>query len=266
MTFVGCVGFVGLQNIFAEEDRMPIRRYSLCGARLATYRAATQELLRAGLIANIPEELETSRALDIIIAPRYENILWQLPNGSTCCAILARLLGRRGDFILNDFAISSEWDPDFIPLCAKEKSSYRLPCAFDFSWDEVLNHRFEDGLRFHRRGDVAEGLLLAVGYKPIPDKYRNRMLVTLNVTLTDQFGDPHCARAEALLERSVRRVDHTAQPKEFGGLYGTGWCEPEARVDQANASTLKSPTKNGAGETPSRMKNLAVGRKHLDAG
>ncbi|MBZ5574349.1 MAG: hypothetical protein LAO09_21025 [Acidobacteriia bacterium] len=73
-------------------------------------------------------------------------------------------------------------------------------------------------------------------------------------------------RAEALLERSVRRVDLTAQPKEFGGLYGTGLCEPEARVDQAIASTLKSPTKNGAGETPSRMKEVAVGREHLDAG
>ena len=247
---------------------MPARKARLSRMEGARYRAALQELQGAGLEVTIPEELlENSDALDIVLAPRHENFLWELPNGCTCCAIFARLLGRRGGLILEDFVIASEWGSDLIPLSAKEKSPYRVPDGFSFSWDEVLNHRFENGLRFRRRGYLAQGWLLAVSYKPIFGKYPDRMPVTLSVIFTDQFGDPHCARAEAILERSAPRVDFTKRPKEFSGLFGPGSREPETRVYQTIANTLESPTKPDQGcvdETPSWVKELAVERKQSD--
>lgn len=226
---------------------MPVRKARLSRAEGARHLAALQELQAAGREVTIPEEsLENSDALDIVLAPRHENILRELPNGRTCYAIFARQLSRRGGLILESFEIASEWDSDLIiPLRAEEKKPYRFARAFDFPWHEVLNHRIENGLRFHHRGDLAEGWLLAIGYRPIPDKYRNWMAVTLDITFTDQFGDSHCARAEASLERSARRVDLTARPKEFRGLYGQPSREREARVYQTIGNTLKSPTKPG---------------------
>ena len=179
---------------------MPVSISTLGPEKRATYRDAVRELLRAGLIPSIPKELEPSPIMDIMTAPAHENILWQLPNGRTCCAIYTRLVSLRGGVILKDFAISSDWVADFTPLSAEGRKSYRLRHGFDFSFGEVLNHRIEGGLRFHRRGDLAEGWLLAEG-GTIPSQYPNRITAPLNVTLIDQFGDSHCARAEALVER-----------------------------------------------------------------
>lgn len=36
---------------------------------------------------------------------------------------------------------------------------YRVEAAFEFAGEEVLNHRIENGLRFHHCGGVAKGWL-----------------------------------------------------------------------------------------------------------
>ena len=114
----------------------------------------------------------------------------------------SRLVSRRGGVILGDFIISSDWVADFAPLSTEGRKSYRLRHGFNFSFGEVLNHRIEGGLRFHRRGDLAGGWLLAEG-GTIPSQYPNRITAPVNVTLIDQFGDSHCARAAALVERML---------------------------------------------------------------
>ncbi len=221
---------------------MPIRRSRPSRADLA----AAQELQRAGLIPRIPAEwLETSSALNIQIAPPYANVVCQLPNGSTFYAILARLLSRRGGSILEDFDIASARDSDLRPLYTEENEPYRFGRAFDFPWDEVLNHRIEKGLRFHRRGDLAEGWLLAVGHRPIPGKYPDRMAVALDTAFTDQFGDHQYARAEAFVERSARREELSSQPRKSPGLFEPLVSEARVGIYEKRAGTVTGPAEVG---------------------
>jgi hypothetical protein len=53
---------------------------------------------------------------------------------------------------------------------------------------EVLNSRIEKNLVL-RRGEIAEGWLLATGIAPIPAQYSNSAVVPLQLTFWDQFGD-----------------------------------------------------------------------------
>jgi len=67
----------------------------------------------------------------------------------------------------------------------------------------VLNRRLETGIHLRRRGDVAEGWVVARGYKPIPELYLDRTIEELTLTFTDQFGKVYPERASAILERSA---------------------------------------------------------------
>jgi LPS sulfotransferase NodH len=66
-------------------------------------------------------------------------------------------------------------------------------------------------MHFRRRGDVAEGWLVASGIKPIPDNYPNRAVMELTLSFTDQFGQPHAAQGQAILERSAQRKEKWMQ-------------------------------------------------------
>jgi hypothetical protein len=85
-----------------------------------------------------------------------------------------------------------------------------------------------------------------------------------------QLQEPR-RRAKPVDDRMLRNqeVNLPVRPADFLGLYGPASRQGGARVHKTIADTVKNPTKPDQGrvdETPSRMKNLAVGRKHLDAG
>jgi hypothetical protein len=183
---------------------MPVKRTRLVRALQTMYLSRAKELQAAGLDCEIPDEWqENSRSLDIIVAPPGYNILCELPTGVTAYAILMRLVALRSNLILENFGIASEWDSESITLCGNARGLYRVGAAFEFTEDEALNHRFENGLHFHHRGDVAEGWLCASGLRPIPEKYPHRMTTELRITFTDQFGRDHSAQAKATLERTA---------------------------------------------------------------
>jgi hypothetical protein len=264
VTFVDFVVVVAFK--FLKEIYMPVRKARLSRAEGARYLTDLKQLQAAELEVTILEESrENSDAIDIDLAPPNLNFLRELRCGRTRCAILARLLGRVGGLTLEDFEIASEWDPEWIiPSCEEEQ----LCRWFDLRRDKILNYRIEDGLRFHHPGDVAKGYLLAVSQRPIADKCPDGMVATLDITFTDQYGHSHCVQTEASLQRSAHRVDYTAGPIGTG-LYGPGSRQREVRVHQTIADTVKNPTKPNPGrvdETPSRVKNVVVGRKDFDAG
>jgi hypothetical protein len=183
---------------------MPVKRTRLVRAQQATYLSRAKELQAAGLDCEIPDEWqENSSSLDIIVAPPEYNMLCELPTGVTAYAILMRLVALRSNLILENFGIASEWDSESITLCGNARGLYRVGAAFEFTEDEALNYLIEDGLHFRRRGDVAEGWLLASGHRPIPEKYRDRVTTELRITFTDQFGHDHSGQAKATLERSA---------------------------------------------------------------
>ena len=71
------------------------------------------------------------------------------------------------------------------PLCPNDRGLYRVGQAIDFTEEEeVLNRWIENRLCFHRRGDVANGWLVASGLNEIPGIYRDGMITKLNLTFT----------------------------------------------------------------------------------
>ena len=173
------------------------------------YLERMQDLRAAGLDCGVPDELqEESRVLDISVALPGGNVLCELHSGVTACTMRVKLVARCSlNLILEDFRIASWWDPELIAVCRDHKGLFRVGAACEFNEHEALNSRIENGLRFCRRGDVAEGWVVAQSLRPIPDKCPNRVLAELSLTFTDQFGHDHPAQGEAILERSTWLID-----------------------------------------------------------
>jgi hypothetical protein len=226
---------------------MPGKKTRLVWAQQAMYLAQAKELQAAGLDFEIPDEWqENSSNLDIIVFPPEYNILCELPNRVTRYAILMRVVALRSNLILEDFEIASEWDSESIALCGNARGLYRVGHAFQFTEEEALNCRIESGLHFRRRGDVAQGWLLASGLRPIPKKYPDRMITELRITFTDQFEHDYSVQAKASLQRrtclrdSDPRVLKSQRP--FEGVHP----ENEIRFRGSDSSTLKrQPDVNG---------------------
>jgi hypothetical protein len=199
---------------------MPIRKLSLNRAELPRYLSVAQQLYAAGCDIEIPAEWQKdSSALDIHLAAPEENIVRQLPTGGVGYAVWARLIAQRSGLILQTFGLAAAWDPDLIPLSPGKEDLYFLKSGFNFARYEVLNHRIEKLLRFHHRGYLAEGWLLATGLKPIPELYPDHMSVRVEVSFTDQFGVDHVSPAYAFMERSAHYKAPTLRKENSAGLY-----------------------------------------------
>lgn len=184
---------------------MPIKKPQLGRSEQSKYLEHTQELQAAGLQCEIPSEWEeNSRSLDIFVGPPQANILSELSTGITGCAIWVDILALTGNLILKRFSIASEWSSEWIAVCRNAGGWYGVGAALDFIECDTLNERIENGLHFRRKGDCADGWVLASSNQRIPDKYQQSMIAELCLTFTDQFGHDHCAQAKAVLERSAR--------------------------------------------------------------
>jgi hypothetical protein len=210
----------------------------LSRAEQERYRSDAQQLCAFGLDVEIPEELqEDSRALDIHIAPPHENIIRQLPSGAVAYAIWVWIVALRAGVILRAFRLASALDQELLALYANGKSLYYFHRGFDFSEEEVLNHRIEGSLCFHHRGDLVEGWLLATGLKPIPEAYPDRMSVGVDVIFTDQLGHDHIAQAYAFTERSARYKAPTLQREKSLGLSVPSTSGVSASIGENKVST-----------------------------
>ena len=199
---------------------MPIKKTRLTREERASFLLRAQELQAAGLECQIPNEMqENFHDLDIFVAPREGNILCELPSGVTAYAIWVRLTALRNNLRLENCRIMSDWDPESIALCQNQKGVYRIGQAVHLTQEETINQRIENGLKFHHRGDVAEGWLIASGLRPIPDMYRDWMITKLSLTFTDQFGRDYTEQAQANLQRSGTSKDSRLRVRSsLGGI------------------------------------------------
>ncbi len=141
-------------------------------------------------------------------------------------AIPVRLVAERPDTLIG-CQIRTEWDihillrsfDDYLPFC-------RLG-SLDYPRAEVLNHRIENGLRFDRRGDWIEGMILANGLRPIPEKYLNGAIVPFQLTFEDVFGEEIIVTAKL----SVARTGKQRPAEQRGtGLYGPSRSSESRRL------------------------------------
>ena len=228
---------------------MPIKKARLSREEQARHLVRVEELRAAGLDCELPNELQENNFhdLDIFVAPFEGNILCEVSLGVTAYAIWVELIALRSNLRLENCRIVSLWESESIVLCQSQRGLYRVGSGCLFTEAEALNQRIENGLRFHHRGDVAEGWLVASGHKPIPDKYRDCMITTLSLTFTDQFGHDHSAHAEAMLQRSAGLRNSDSRMRKSPGLFETGNPQKEIWSHEPAQSVLRTQSEGREG-------------------
>lgn len=203
---------------------MPTRKTHLNKSEQAKYLLTLRQLQASGI--EIPDGLlEDSRALDITVARGPASWVFDSSRG-TFYAIGVRLVAERPNTLL-DCRVRTNWDNHIVLRSFDEE---RLVCKLgplSYSRAEVLNQRFENGLRFDRRGDWVEGMILANGVRPIPEKYLDGAIVPFQLTFEDVFGEEIIETAKL----SVARTGKERPAEQRGtGLYGPSRSSESRRL------------------------------------
>ena len=181
---------------------MPIRKPRLSRTEEEEYHRCLQEMQAEGIAVDIPKQTaEHASALDIMVVGGLATLIFNLRDGRAGYAIWLRLVARKSGLIVSECEISTKFDDQIVlesfdqrfPLCTLGQCRY--PRA------EVLNDLFP--LRFHRRGYMFEGVILATGLEPIPKKYLQGMTLPVKLAFGDQFGGEFNAETELYVDRST---------------------------------------------------------------
>ena len=117
-----------------------------------------------------------------------------------------------------------------------------------FPRKQILNERLEDGLRFHRRGQVVEGWLLWTGSVPLPPNPRDGAFTACQLTFWDSLE--WRIQAEAWLS-----FFRTTKGKRVGVQQENGLYAPDKRPDDATSVEVEQndlgPV-NGEGQVEKR--------------
>ena len=148
--------------------------------------------------------------------PEFHNII--INPGRIMVIIGVRLLAARPGIMVCDCAYTLPWEGSELFLWnAAERSTYRLTNGLEFSRDEVLNHRVEEGMPL-RRGLPVEGVLVATGFAPLPEQYGHGMPVDVAISFIDQFDNAFPLEVELRVNRRIGGIQKVARPSEHRGL------------------------------------------------
>lgn len=236
---------------------MPIRKPRLTRAEEAEYRVYLKQLQAEGIDVEIPEERqEARRDLQIDVGAPWENTVSEVRGGGIgYYAIYVRLIALRSGLILPETEISNAWDPQIqIESLTGENPPYDFG-GLCFPRDQVLNERILNGLRFHARGDMVEGWILASGSAPIPECPEGAPAPFL-LQFFDQFGHEFGEEGYVSVLRSTRREGATKQesaskqesapePRQ-SVLYAGGAPEPRVVFRGPGESDSQAMSRSGA--------------------
>ena len=215
---------------------MPIKKLRLSRADEARHFTALRELQATGLALEISAELlEDSSAVDIMVAGGPASSVFVSSSG-IFYSTLVRLVATRPCTLL-DCRIGTDWDDHIVLSSFDDERPYYKLGPLRYSQGEVLNQRIENGLRFHRRGDMFEGMILANGLRPIPGEYFDRALVPFQITFEDQFGEESTAAARLSLARTAKQRPAIQRGT---GLYGMSSAS-RAKVSVVSEDTRRHP-------------------------
>jgi len=200
---------------------MPRTRWTLNRTEKDEYVARAKWLAAAGAAIEISETaLSQPTALRISqYGPEFHNIIINLHPGRIMVIIGVRLLAARPGIMVCDCAYTLPWEGSELFLWnAAERSTYRLTNGLEFSRDEVLNHRVEEGMPL-RRGLPVEGVLVATGFAPLPEQYGHGMPVDVAISFIDQFDNAFPFEVELRVNRRIGAAQKVARPSEHRGLF-----------------------------------------------
>ena len=160
--------------------------------------------------------------------------------------------------VIREFCLNLPWqDPNLLFLSdtadrGARPHLYVLPgTKIEYPRELVLNHRVSSkgGLR---RGETMEGLLLAVGFTPIPDRFHHGDSVGSTVSVVDQFGYEHSSEIVLWIDRSAKIGRHRSKaiPSQVRSRSGTRlplWPDDDALPSVGSGSRPSGiPAANGA--------------------
>jgi hypothetical protein len=184
---------------------MPIRKLHLSRLEQEEHLFCLQQLQAEGHDVEIAEKERPKKVdtLDIEVSPPLENMVFDVRNGRVVYyAVRLRMVAKRSGVVLTSCEIVTDWDDQILLLNIDEGNPLCKLGWFDVERTVVLNSRLENHLRFHDRGEMVEGWILASGLEPIPQQYRNNAIVPCQLTFRDQFHDEIEVRAYLSVLRS----------------------------------------------------------------
>jgi hypothetical protein len=195
-------------------EKMPTRKPHLNKAEQAKYLLTLRQLQASGI--EIPNGLlEDSRALDITVGQGPATSVFDSSRG-IFYAPWVRLVAEQPCTLLG-CRMRTDWDENIVLRSFDEERRVCRLGPLSFAREEVLNQRIENGLRFERRGDWFEGMILANGLRPIPEKYLDGASAPFQLIFEDVYGDEIIETARLFVVRTHRE----RLPEQRGtGLYG----------------------------------------------
>jgi hypothetical protein len=221
------------------EETMPVRMHRLSQRKEEEEGRCLQEMQAEGIdVDNLDQLPRRVPALDILVVGGPATLIFNLPSGLAGYAIWLRLVARKSGLIFPEYEITTKFDNQIVP----ESFPRRFPlcklgqCHYPIA--EVLNDRFP--LKFHRRGHMIEGVILATGLEPIPRQYLQGMIVPFTMAFQDQFGNEISAEAKLSVDRSTK--SRPRLPSAIGGLYDAeevpATSEPAGRQPKLECSAV----------------------------
>ena len=260
--------FLVFLQLFLEET-VPIRRPRLSRREEAEYRRCLQEMQAEGIDVDIPDPPEHVPALDISVVGGLATLIFNLPSGLAGYAICLRLVAGKSGLILPDEPrTTTKFDDQIVP----ESFDQRFPlCKLgqcEYPTAEVLNDRFP--LKFHRPGDLIEGVILATGLEPIPKEYLQGMTVPLKLTFEDQFGNEISAEAELSVDRSTKPRKRLVGPiSSLDGPEGISATSELGVGQNLNVGAVPDPDakfpKNQVGKEEVESEQLRTGEREANS-
>jgi hypothetical protein len=204
---------------------MPIRVRRLSRREEAEYRRCLREMQAEGIDVGTPNQApEHASALDIMVVGGLASLIFNLPGGLAGYAIWLRLVARKSGLILPEYEIATKFDGQIVPECFDPGGPVCRLGQCQYLKSEVLNDRFP--LRFHQRGHLIEGVILATGLEPIPKEYIQGMTVPIKLTFWDQFRNEFGVGLKLSVDRSTTPRPRWVRPQS--SLYDSGEI-PEPR-------------------------------------
>jgi hypothetical protein len=184
--------------------------------------------------------------------PRWRSEIRELKNGQF--AFIVPVFIRRdrpGKTIIREAWIGTPWPDTCIEALEDPKYEGKhpgyynfLPCDTErFVREEVSNHRVKCVLA---RGDIREGLFLAVGSRP-PDAFKDRTKIQVTFGVLDQWDCEHIAKLEMRMNRGPihvapiltnKRSRLLARRDELTGT--SSWVAPRERTGEGRAEVTEA--------------------------
>jgi hypothetical protein len=180
---------------------MPFHRTRLTRRQELEFLAAAEDLRSLGVPIDIPEEWRRqANFVDVSISPA--STIYELGRGKTLYALRVRLVSTSPNLLLNQFDIAPFWDSGV--LCELD-DDYRFARGLDFDAKQVLNSRFDQGLRFRFNGDRVEGWLLGMGLNAVPAEYGAGFSAPIELLLFGPAEAPPCRTDVSIIVQRSRK-------------------------------------------------------------